>query len=281
MTNPYIPYSTKLDKVMVENEARDIKTLRLVFDDPADRKRFDFRAGQFAEVSMLGIGESPIGMASSPLDADYVEFTVKRHAPGLVTNALHNAEPGCRLGLRGPLGNGYPLEKMAGRDVVIIGGGFAVTTLRATLRYLMHPDIRPTFGMITVVYGARSMGELCYRQEFMNWAKQPDIAVHLTVDQGAQGWSGKVGFVPAVVAEVRPEAHNAVCLVCGPPVMLKFTIPELLKLGFKPEDTYLSLEMRMSCGIGKCGRCNIGAHYVCVDGPVFSLAEVQNMTGEY
>jgi len=168
-----------------------------------------------------------------------------------------------------------------GRDLVIISGGFAVTTLRATLRYFLHPKIRAAIGAITVVYGARSPGELCYKQEFMDWAGRDDIAVHLTVDKGEPSWNGKVGFVPGVVAEVKPDARNAICLICGPPVMLKFAIPELDKLGFKPEDTYLSFEMRMTCGIGKCGRCNIGSRYVCVDGPVFSLAEARAMPGEY
>lgn len=281
MNNPYIPYPVTLDRVTVENEARDLKTFRFVFDNPADRKRFDFRVGQFAEISMLGVGECPIGIASSPLDADYVEFTVKRYAQGVVTTALHDAEPGCPMGLRGPLGNGYPIEKFAGRDIVIISGGFAVTTLRATLRYLLHSAIRPTVGAITVVYGARSPGELCYKQEFLDWARRDDVAVHLTVDKGEPGWTGKVGFVPAIVADVKPDARNAICLLCGPPVMLKFTIPELDKLGFRPEDTFLSFEMRMTCGIGKCGRCNIGSRYVCVDGPVFPLAEVRAMPGEY
>ncbi len=253
----------------------------MVFEKPADRRRFDFRVGQFAEVSILGTGECPIGIASSPLDEDYVEFTVKRYPTGVVTTALHDCEPGRHLGLRGPLGNGYPVEKMAGRDVVIISGGFAVTTLRATLRYLLHPSIRPGIGNITMIYGARAPGELCYRQEFLDLAGRKDVAVHLTVDKGESGWQGRVGFVPAVVAEVKPDARNAICLICGPPVMLKFTIPELIKLGFKPEDTFLSFEMRMTCGIGKCGKCNIGSRYVCVDGPVFSLAEVQTMPGEY
>lgn len=281
MSNPYIPIPVVLDSVRIENQAKDIKTFRFVFEKPADRKRFDFRVGQFAEISILGTGECPIGIASSPLDEDYVEFTVKRYPTGVVTTALHDCEPGRHLGLRGPLGNGYPVEKMAGRDVVIISGGFAVTTLRATLRYLLHPSIRPGIGNITMIYGARAPGELCYRQEFLDLAGRDDVAVHLTVDKGESGWQGRVGFVPAVVADVKPDARNAICLICGPPVMLKFTIPELLKLGFKPEDTFLSFEMRMTCGIGKCGKCNIGSRYVCVDGPVFSLAEVQTMPGEY
>ncbi len=280
-TNPYIPYPVVLDRVTVENEGRDIKTFRLVFQNPEDRKRFDFKVGQFAELSLLGFGESPIGIASSPLDRDYVEFTVKRYPSGVVTSELHQSEPGRPMGVRGPLGNGYPLARMQGKNIVIISGGFAVTTLRATLRYLLHPEIRATVKAITAIYGARSPGELCYQEEFAAWSQRKDIAVTLTVDKAGKGWPGRVGFVPAVVADVKPSPRDAICLICGPPVMLKYTIPELTRLGFKPEDTYLSFEMRMKCGIGKCGRCNIGPKYVCVDGPVFSLAEVSGLPAEY
>ncbi len=281
MDNPYIPYPVVIADVTVENEARDIRTFRFKFERPEDRRKFDFRVGQFAELSVLGVGESPVGIASSPLDRDYVEFTVKRYPSGVVTTALHDLQKEDRMGLRGPMGNGYPIEKLSGKNVVIISGGFAVTTLRAMIRYLLHPDIRSTVGDITVVYGARSPGELCYKNEFLEWAKRQDIKVHLTVDNGDSSWKGRVGFVPAVVAAVKPSAKDAICFICGPPVMLKFTIPELTKLNFAPEDTFLSFEMRMKCGIGKCGRCNIGKSYVCVDGPVFSLAETREMPGEY
>ncbi|RKY26639.1 MAG: heterodisulfide reductase subunit F [Planctomycetota bacterium] len=280
-TNPYIPYPVVIDKITVENEAKDLRTFRLRFQNPDDRKKFDFRIGQFAELSILGCGECPIGIASSPLDADYIEFTVKRYDTGVVTTALHESEPGRQMGLRGPLGNGYPIEKFAGKNIVIVSGGFAVTTLRSTIRYLLHPSIRPTVGDITVVYGARSPGELCYREEFIEWENTDGIDVHLTIDTPADGWARHVGFVPSVLEEVAPSADNAVCLVCGPPIMLKFTVPIIEKLKFQPDDTYLSFEMRMKCGIGKCGRCNIGSKYVCTDGPVFSLTEVEELPAEY
>jgi NAD(P)H-flavin reductase len=136
-------------------------------------------------------------------------------------------------------------------------------------------------GDITVIYGAREPGELCYREEFLEWESRDDIDVHLTVDTEHEGWTRHVGFVPQVLQQVAPSADNAVCLICGPPVMLKFSIPTLGELGFAPQDTYLSFEMRMKCGIGKCGRCNIGSKYVCIDGPVFSLDEVEKLPGEY
>ena len=281
MLNPYLPYPVVIDNVVVENEARDIRTFRLKFADPEDRKRFNFKVGQFAELSLLGVGESPIGIASSPLDKDYVEFTVKRYPAGVVTTALHNCTAGERMGIRGPMGNGYPVETLAGKNIVIISGGFAVTTLRAMIRYLLHPDIRPTVKNITVIYGARAPGELCYKQEFLKWAKRRDIKVYLTVDNGDNAWKGLVGFVPAVVAMIKPSSRDAVCFICGPPIMLKYTIPELTKLKFASENTFLSFEMRMKCGIGKCGRCNIGSKYVCIDGPVFSLAQFNILPAEY
>jgi len=281
LPNPYLPYPVLIEHITVENEAADIRTFRLRFLNPEDRSRFDFRVGQFAELSVLGIGEAPIGIASSPLDKDYVEFTVKRYPTGVVSTALHQSEPGQQVGLRGPLGNGYPLERMHGKNIVLISGGFAVTTIRATIRYLLHPSVRPTVRNITVIYGARSPGELCYKKEFLEWTHRRDIEVHLTVDKADAGWKGREGFVPTVVGEVKPSAQNAICLICGPPIMLKFTIPVLQKLGFRREDTYLSLEMRMKCGIGKCGRCNIGPKYVCIHGPVFSLAELEQLPQEY
>jgi NAD(P)H-flavin reductase len=280
-TNPYVPYPVVIDGITVENEAADLRTFRLRFLDPEDRERFDFKVGQFAEVSVLGCGEAPIGIASSPLDKEYVEFTVKRYPSGVVTTALHTSEPGRRLGLRGPLGNGYPMDKLAGRNILVVGGGFAVTTLRSTLRYLLHADRRSTVEDITVVYGARSPGELCYKSEFREWQSRDDVGVHLTVDRAEGDWNENVGVVPQIVKEVDPPVENAVCLVCGPPIMIKFTLPVLAELGFAPEDIYLSLEMRMKCGIGKCGRCNIGRLYACIDGPVFSLAQLSELPDEY
>ena len=162
-----------------------------------------------------------------------------------------------------------------------MGGGFAFTTLRATIKYLLDDENRKRFGKITAVYGARSPGELIYKDELKEWEARDDIEMHVTVDKGDADWKGREGFVPAVVKEVAPGSDGSIVLVCGPPIMLKFTMPVLAELGFPPERIFLSLEMRMKCGIGKCGRCNIGKVYVCKDGPVFSSEQLEQLPSEY
>jgi NAD(P)H-flavin reductase len=279
MENPYIPYPVVARKITAENDARDIKTFELVFSNAGDRERFDFRCGQFAEISVLGAGESPIGIASSPMDADFVQFTVKRM--GLVTSALHSFEEGATLGLRGPYGNGFPMDLLEGSNIVVVAGGFAFTTLRSLINYVLHPENRDRFEKLTVIYGARSPGELIYKYDLATWAKRSDIALHVTVDAGEEGWDGLVGYVPTVLGDVAPSSENAVAVVCGPPVMIRFSLPVLSNLGFKPNRIINSLEMRMKCGLGKCGRCNIGDKYVCKDGPVFTLEELLSLPAEY
>jgi NAD(P)H-flavin reductase len=275
MNNPYLPKRVKIRKIKIENEARDIKTFELVFENKEDEENFNFSCGQFVMLSVLGAGESPIGIASSPLDKGYLQFTVKKYPTGVVTTALHNLEEGSELGLRGPYGRGYPLKEAEGKNIVIVGGGFAFTTLRATLRYLLHPKMRARFKNITVIYGARSPGELIYKEELWAWEKRDDLEIVITVDKGDSSWQRREGLIPTVLREVAPKAEEAIVLICGPPIMLKFTLPVLLELGFTPENIITSLERRMSCGIGKCARCNIGSRYVCKHGPVFSYKELQ------
>ncbi|UCD26086.1 MAG: FAD/NAD(P)-binding protein [Candidatus Bathyarchaeota archaeon] len=279
MNNPYIPNLVVIRKITTENEARDIKTFELVFKDPKAMRSFGYRCGQFAEISVFGAGECPIGIASSPMEEDSIQFTVKR--VGVVTTALHNSVEGTVIGVRGPYGNGFPMEKMEGRNVVIVGGGFAFTTLRSLTNFILHEANRDRFKEITVIYGARDPGELIYKYDIEAWGKRKDINLNVTIDRAVTGWSGLVGFVPAVLKEVAPSSENAIAIVCGPPIMIKFTMPVIDELGFSPEEVYLSLEMRMKCGIGKCGRCNIGNKFVCKDGPVFTFEELKMMPREY
>ena len=279
MTNPYLPYPVRIERITIENDARDLKTFELSFVELDHAAAFDHVPGQFAEISVLGTGECPIGIASSPTDGDTVSFTVKK--TGVVSDELHRMREGRVLGVRGPLGNGFPLERMRGKNLVIVGGGFAFTTLRALIRYVLHSDHRSDFGDVTVVYGARTPGELLYKAELDAWRNRDDIAAHVTIDAEAEGWDGHVGFVPTVLDEVAPSPQDAILVVCGPPAMVKFTLPVAAQLGFAPSETLLSLEMRMKCGIGKCGRCNIGSKYVCTDGPVFTLEELSALPAEF
>jgi len=279
MQNPYLPYPVVIREIRLENEAKDIKTFQLQFQNDDDRTSFNFRCGQFAELSVLGVGECPIGIASSPMDREFVEFTVKRM--GVVTSALHEREKGDGIGVRGPYGNGFPMDLLEGSNVVIVAGGFAFTTLRSLANYILHPENRNRFGDLTVIYGARSPGELIYKYELQKWGARNDIKLHVTVDAGDADWTGAVGYVPDVLKRVAPAAENAVAVVCGPPVMIKFSLPVLGQLGFPPNRVINSLEMRMKCGLGKCGRCNIGDKYVCKDGPVFTLEQLQALPKEY
>jgi NAD(P)H-flavin reductase len=280
MNNPYIPYPVTIDDITIENEAKDLKTFKLVFEKGEDRKAFDYMPGQFAEVSVLGMGESPFGIASSPTEEDYILFTIKK--TGSVTNELHNSEPGRKIGVRGPLGNCFPWDELKGQDIVIVSGGFAFTTLRSGITYMLHDGNRSDFGKITALYGARSPGELMYKEVLKSWQNNPDIDLTLTVDrEPEEEWDGKVGLVPNVLKEMAPSAKGAYALVCGPPIMIRFTIPVLQDLGFEKDRIILSLENRMKCGFGKCGRCNIGSKYVCIDGPVFTLSQLEHLPPEY
>jgi len=279
MKNPYLPLPARIEKIVTETEDRNIKSFDLRITDEAEGENFRFVPGQFAEVSILGKGEAPFGIASSPTENGILKFSVNK--AGVVTTALHNMEEGETVGVRGPFGNPFPVEALKGGNVVIVSGGFAFTTLRSLTRYMLDDGNREAFGGITVIYGARAPGLLLYREELEAWGKREDLDLHITVDTLVEGWEGRVGFVPTVTREVAPSPEDAHVLVCGPPVMIKFTIPVLMQLGFSPERILLSLEMRMKCGIGMCGRCNIGSKYVCKDGPVFSLAQLREMPAEY
>jgi len=275
--NIYLPYLATVAEVI--DETPDVRTLKLVFQDQQVRDSFSYRAGQFAEYSAFGAGEATFCIASSPTRTGYIECCFR--AVGRVTEELRRLEPGDSIGVRGPYGNSFPIEQFYGKNLVFVAGGIALPPLRTLIWNCL--DLRDKFGEITIVYGARTEADLVYKRELAEWGKRPDVRLVKTVDPGGNGpeWDGQVGFVPTVLEQAAPSAENTIALVCGPPVMIKFTLPVLEKLGFSDDQVYTTLENRMKCGLGKCGRCNVGNVYVCKDGPVFTARQVKAMPMEY
>jgi sulfhydrogenase subunit gamma (sulfur reductase) len=275
--NIYLPHLATIEQVI--DEAPDIKSFRLVFQDEKVRDSFTFRAGQFAEYSAFGAGESTFCIASSPTRKGYIECCFR--AVGRVTDALSGLEAGDTIGVRGPYGNSFPIEEFYGKNLVFVAGGIALPPLRTVIWNCL--DLRDKFGDITIVYGARTEADLVYKRELKEWQERGDVNLVKTVDPGGNSptWDGKVGFVPTILEEAAPSAENTIALVCGPPIMIKFTLPVLEKLGFTDDAIYTTLENRMKCGLGKCGRCNVGNVYVCKDGPVFTARQVKAMPQEF
>ncbi len=275
MSNPYLPYLANIEEVT--EETWDTKTFRAVFLDQQVRESFTYEPGQFQEVSVFGVGEATFCLTSSPTRQGFIEFSVKK--VGSVTEAIHNLNPGDTVGIRGPYGNWFPYENMKGKDLLFIGGGIGLAPLRSLINFCL--DNRKDYGGIQIFYGARTPADLCYRQELNVWAAQPNTEVLQTVDKADESWKGREGHVPGYVKEVNPSPEGKVVITCGPPIMIKFTLQALEEMGYKPEQIITTLEMKMKCGIGKCGRCNVGHLYVCKDGPVFSYAQLKQLPPEY
>jgi len=275
--NPYQPLLAAIDEIRVEVAGeRPIKTLKLVLQKEDLRKRFSYLPGQCVMVSLFGVGECFFAISSSPTQKGYIEVSVMKL--GKVTSALHECEPGDALGVRGPYGNSFDVDAWQGKNMVFIGGGIGQAPLRSLINYMV--DNRKKYGRMDVIYGARASKDLCFKKELSELEKRDDLGVHLSIDVKEEGWDKFVGFVPDNLLQVKPSPKNTIAVTCGPQIMIKFVIQNLLKLGFTEEQIFTTLEMRMKCGIGKCGRCNIGNLYVCKDGPVFSYKQLKNIQGE-
>jgi len=235
--------------------------------------------GQFGEYSVFGEGESTFCIASSPTRNGYIECTFRK--TGRVTSALADREEGDVIGFRGPYGNTFPIDDWQEKNLLFIAGGIALPPLRCVIWNTL--DLRDRYKNITIIYGARSVADLVYKYELEEWKNRSDVKLLTTVDPGGEtpDWKGEVGFVPTVLDKVAPTSVNTIAIVCGPPIMIKLTLPILLKLGFTPDNIYTTLENRMKCGVGKCGHCNVGKYFVCKDGPVFTFAQVNVLPPEY
>lgn len=260
----------------IMKDTPDVKTFRIL--TPEGKKPFDHMPGQCAMISMPGVGEAFFSITSSPTNTEFMEFSIKKC--GCVTDWLHAIEPGQQVTVRGPYGNGFPVEtELKGKDLLFIAGGIGLAPLRSVINYCRH--YRENYGTIDIVYGSRSKDDLVDYQEITDeWCREDGINVYLTIDREQEGWDGHVGFVPNYVKELNPDVSKTV-LMCGPPIMIKFTLAGLKELGFSDTQVYTTMELRMKCGVGKCGRCNIGNKYVCKDGPVFRFDKLGELPDEY
>ncbi|MEW6443728.1 MAG: FAD/NAD(P)-binding protein [bacterium] len=274
MNNPYLPHQGKILSVKQETAGdRVIRTFRIQLEEDAYREAFAYQPGQCAMVGVPGVGESMISIASSPTQKGSIAFSIMKL--GKVTSALHAREAGDPVTVRGPYGNHFPVEEWKGKNIVTIGGGIGQAPLWGMTQYLL--DNRQDYGTIDIIYGARTTADLCFKEELYALEKRDDVRVHLSIDVKEEGWERFVGFVPTNLLRVKPSPENAIAITCGPPVMIRFVLKNLQELGFSDDQIYTTLENRMKCGIGKCGRCNVGPLYVCKDGPVFSFTRLKTL----
>ena len=260
----------------IRQDTPDVKTFRV--NAPGGGKVFEHIPGQCAMLSIPGAGEGMFSITSSPTQKNYMEFSIKKC--GCLTSWLHQMEVGQQIGIRGPYGNGFPVDTdFAGKDLLFIAGGIGLAPLHSVINYCR--DNRANYGKIDIVYGSRSMDDLVDYQEILDeWCKEEGINVYLTIDREQEGWNGHVGFVPNYVKELGFDV-NKTAVICGPPIMIKFTLAGLVELGFEKSNVYTTMELRMKCGVGKCGRCNIGDKYVCKDGPVFRYDKLDLLPPEF
>jgi len=254
----------------------DVKTFRV--NALEGGKVFEHMPGQCAMVSIPGVGEGMFSITSSPTNKEFMEFSIKKC--GKLTDWLHSMEVGQQVAIRGPYGNAFPVETaLKGKDLLFVAGGIGIAPLRSVINYVR--DNRANYGTVDIVYGARSVADLVDLREMQEeWTSDPTVNVYLTIDREEEGWDGHVGFVPSYLKELNLD-NSKTALVCGPPIMIKFVVQGLEELGFDRTQCFTTMELKMKCGIGKCGRCNIGSKYVCKDGPVFRMDELDELPNEY
>jgi sulfite reductase subunit B len=265
----YLPTMARLAKVEEMTELEKLFVLELPGGGHLGNE-----PGQFVEVSLFGIGEAPISISSSPSRSNGTFELCVRNV-GDVTNALHNLEPGAVVGIRGPFGNPFPIDKMKGRDMLFVAGGLGLPPLRSLINQVL--DERGFFGRVIILYGTNEPSRILFRDELSEWAARDDVEFHMTVDRGDENWQGNVGVITTLFPGITVNPRNTVATVVGPPIMYRFVLMELLGKGIPETQIYLSLERRMKCGVGKCGHCQINELYCCQDGPVFRYADIKGL----
>ncbi|UCC63972.1 MAG: FAD/NAD(P)-binding protein [Anaerolineae bacterium] len=268
ISSPYQPTLAEMVKIEQLTETEKLFTLHL-----KNGHDLGHRAGQFVEVSVFGIGEAPISVTSSPTRNGTFELCVREI--GDVTSALHRMTPGSTVGIRGPFGNGFPVEKMRGKDLFLVPAGIGLPPMRSLIHQVL--DEREFFGRLIILYGARTPSLFLYKDELIQWKARDDVELYLTVDRGDESWTGNVGVITTLFPQVTINPRSTVAVTVGPPVMYRFVIMEFLGKGIQDGNIYLSLERRMKCGLGKCGHCQINDVYVCQKGPVFSYAQLKEL----
>lgn len=275
--NPYFPKMARI--VRRVRSVQDNHVFLVRFDDPELGESFDYKPGQFMELSVIGTGEAPISLSSTPTRKGMLEFCVRRM--GRVTNALYRLKDNDVIGLRGPFGNGFPIEEMEGDNLLLIAGGLGMAPLRSLLNYAL--DMRHKYDRLILMYGTKYPEDVLFRDELESLESREDIECLLTVEQAydlpdAKPWHGRIGMVTSLFKEIKDlDVENTFAVACGPPIFYKFVIQELLERGFSKDRILMSLERRMECGIGKCGHCGIGYKYTCIDGPVFTYWDAMNL----
>ncbi len=270
--NPLVP--TMMEVFAIKDETPDVKTFFLKNESGLP---FNVMPGQLAMVSNVSVGEGMFSVSWQE-EQEHYEFAIRR--VGLLTDELHTMGIGQQIGVRGPYGNGFPIEACKGKDMLFIGGGIGLAPLRSFIKYCFKH--RDDFGKIQIIYGARSYADLCFKEEIFDlWPKIKDTEVYITIDREEEAWDGHVGLVPHYLTDLNPDPKGKIAVTCGPPIMIKYVIEALEKLNYADEQVITTLEMRMKCGIGKCGRCNIGSEFICLDGPVFDLSQLRKLPPEW
>jgi NAD(P)H-flavin reductase len=266
--NPYEPHSARILKIHPQIQGH--RLFQVKFEDDEIARSFSYKPGQFMEVTVFGSGEAPFSISSSPTRPGIIEFCIRQ--TGKVTNALFNLSPNSQIGMRGPYGNGFPVETLENNDLLIVAGGLGMAPLRSLLWYIL--DTRKKFGEVILMYGGRNPDDMLFKYELLDLLDSPEMQCLLTVDRDDSGiWPAIIGPVTALFDRVKVVPDSTFAAICGPPIMYKYVLEKLFERNFSSDRILMSLERHMKCGLGKCGHCAIGSKYVCLDGPIFSHQE--------